>query len=89
MQAAAYPQPQPIYQPSENDKKVGSKFNKAFLITVLFLVLSHSYKVLDNIYFLFTQKQFELFNPELYNPTGKGYVVVTLLFFIIVFLFML
>jgi len=79
-------QPQQVpYQQTENEKRIGNKFNKVFIITLLFLLLSHSYKFFDNIYFMFTQKQFEMFDAENCKPTIKGYAIVTLLFFIIVF----
>lgn len=73
------------YPQTENEKRVGSKINKTFIITVLFLLLSNSYKLIDNIYYMFTQKQFDMFNYEQCHPTTKGYIVVAILFFIIVF----
>lgn len=76
-----------VYQPTSQDKQLGNKFNRAVIITALFIVLSHSYKFAENAYFMFTSKSGELFNSETCSPTMKGYVIVTVLFFIAVLYF--
>lgn len=79
-------QPQLVpYVQTEMEKQTGQQFNKIILITIAFVVLSNSYKVFDNIYFMFTQKQFELLNQETLKPTMTGYIVVTGIFFCIAF----
>jgi len=90
MQADTYPQV-PLQQPppkqtlQNNDKRIGKKFKIAFILALVFLLLSNAYKFLENGYFLFTQKQFEIVNPETGVPTFKGYVIMTLVFFVIAF----
>lgn len=77
-------QPQLIaYPQNEMEKKAGKKFNKIVILTIVFLALSHSYKLFDHMYYMFTQKQFEIFNAETFTPTVKGYIIVTVLFFIV------
>lgn len=90
MQADTYTQiplqqqpPKPTLQ--NNDKLIGKKFKTAFILAIVFLLLSNAYKFLENGYFLFTQKQFEIVNPDTGLPTFKGYVIMTLVFFLIAF----
>jgi hypothetical protein len=66
------------------DKTFGKKIKQAFYITVLFVLFLHSFTVLDNIYYVITQKQFEFVNEETGTPNIKGYLVSSLLVFIIV-----
>jgi formate/nitrite transporter FocA (FNT family) len=66
---------------SYEEKTIGQKINQAFFITVLFLVFSNSYKLLDNVHFMFTQKSFDFIGEETGKPTMKGYIVSGILFF--------
>jgi hypothetical protein len=66
------------------DKTFGKKIKQAFYITVLFVLFLHSFTVLNNIYYVITQKQFEFVNEETGAPNIKGYVVSSVLVFIIV-----
>lgn len=66
------------------DKTFGIKIKQAFYITVLFILFLHSFTVLDNIYFVLTQKQFEFIQEETGSPNIKGYILSSLIVFIIV-----
>ena len=77
-------QQQPIPQPSYTDKLLGKKFKTAVIIALLFLVLSNGYRFLESLYFLVTQKEYEILNPETHTPTFKGYAIMALVFFGIV-----
>lgn len=68
--------------PHPAERKYGEKIYQAFLLTGLFLALSNSYKVFDNIAFVFTQKQYEFVKEEIGTPTTKGYITIAFLFFI-------
>ena len=66
------------------DKTFGKKIKQAFYITVLFVLFLHSFTVLDNIYFVITQKQFEFVDEETGAPNIKGYVLASCIVFLIV-----
>lgn len=68
------------YMNPQQDRSTGKKINQAFYLTILFLVLSNSYKFLNNVYYLWTN-QSVLIN-EMEYPTLKGYVFMSILFFI-------
>lgn len=78
------PQQPTRYQPTLQDKVIGKRFSRAVIITILFLVLSNGYKILEQIYALFTSKPGEIFNPETLQPTFKGYAIMALIFFVAV-----
>lgn len=65
------------------NKTFGKKIKKAFYITVLFVLFLHSFTVLDNIYFVLTQKQFEFIDEETGSPNIKGYILTSALVFLI------
>lgn len=70
--------------PVENkNKEFGKKIKKAFYITVLFIIFLQSFTVLDNIYFVLTQKQFEFVNEETGSPNIKGYIIASVLVFLL------
>jgi hypothetical protein len=75
-------QPQTSYQPTLKDKQIGKNFNRLVIITILFIVFSNGYKFLEGIYAMVTSKVGEIFNTELCQPTMKGYILMTVLFFI-------
>jgi hypothetical protein len=66
------------------NKTFGKKIKTAFYITVLFVLFMHSFTVLDNIYFVITKKQFEFINEETGSPNIKGYILSSVLVFLIV-----
>lgn len=65
------------------DKTFGKKIKQAFYITVLFIIFLHSFTILDNIYFVITQKQFEFIHEETSLPNIKGYILSSILVFFI------
>jgi len=75
-------QPQASYQPTSKDKQIGKNFNRLVMITVLFIVFSNGYKFLEALYAMVTSKVGEIFNAEVCQPTLKGYILMTILFFI-------
>lgn len=75
------PEQQPIIN---NEKTFGKKIKQAFYITILFLLFIHSFTVLDNIYFVLTQKQFEFIDEESDSPNIKGYILSSVIVFLIV-----
>ena len=77
------PTPPPVsYQPTLQDKVTGKRFSRAVILTILFLVLSNSYKVLENAYALFTSRTGEILSVETFQPTLKGYAIMAALFFV-------
>jgi|Laugrespbdmm15sd_2_1035082.scaffolds.fasta_scaffold00014_3 hypothetical protein len=74
--------PQSVYSSKQiKELSVGEKINKAFYITLLYLLFFRSFGVLDNIHFMFTQKSYEYLSEETGKPTTKGYIVTSVLFF--------
>jgi hypothetical protein len=69
---------------TETEKSIGKKIKKAFLITVLFIIFMNSFIILDNVYFAFTQKQFEFIKEDTGNPTIKGYFLSSTIVFLTV-----
>jgi hypothetical protein len=65
------------------EKSFGKKIKKAFYITLLFILFIHSFTVLDNINFVITQKQFEFIDQETGVPNIKGYIISSILVFLI------
>ena len=67
-----------------NERATGRIINKAFYITLLFLALSNGYGFLNNIYHLWSNQYVVLDDNGL--PTPKGYVFMSILFFITTFI---
>lgn len=70
-------------QVENKNKEFGKKIKKAFYITILFIIFLHSFTILDSIYFVVTRKQFEFIDEETGSKNIKGYVVTSVLFFLI------
>lgn len=68
---------------TESEKKIGEKINQAFFLTIAFLVLSNSYKFFDNMNYMFTQRNFDFVMEQTGSPTTKGYVIISILFFLV------
>lgn len=68
------------YMNPKQDRSTGQKINQAFYLTILFLVLSNSYKFLNNAYYLWSNQSVLI--DEVDCPTLKGYVFVSVIFFI-------
>ena len=68
------------YLNPREDRSTGQKINQAFYLTILFLILSNSYKFLNNAYYLWSNQSVLI--DEVDCPTLKGYVFVSVIFFI-------
>ena len=76
------PPPPTILSPTPiQARSVGERINKAFYITILYLLFLKSFGVLDNIHFVFTQRSYEFLSEETGKPTMKGYITSAVLFF--------
>lgn len=78
------PPPANVSSYTVQERSVGEKINKAFYITILYLLFLKSFGILDNIHFMFTQRNYEFLSEETGKPTMKGYITSAVLFFGIV-----
>jgi hypothetical protein len=67
-----------------NERATGRIINKAFYLTLLFLALSNGYGFLNNVYHLWSNQYVVLDDNGL--PTPKGYVFMSILFFVATFI---
>lgn len=67
-----------------NERATGRIINKAFYLTLLFLALSNGYGFLNNVYHLWSNQYVVLDDNGL--PTLKGYVFMSILFFVATFI---
>lgn len=66
------------------ERATGIIINKSFYITLLFLLLSNGYGFLNNLHHIWSNQYVVLDDNGL--PTPKGYVFMSILFFIITFI---
>jgi|SRR5210317_1262402 hypothetical protein len=74
-----YPSIDTTYQ-----KNIGRNINKAFYITVIFLLLSNGYTFLNNVYFLWSNQNIVIDENNI--PTTKGYLFMSIIFFVATFI---
>jgi len=80
--------PVPVQVPVQttyiNDRTTGRKISQAFYLTGVFLLLSNSYKLLNNGYYIWSSQSYMFLN-EAGCPTPKAYLVMAFIFFIIAY----
>lgn len=74
------------YMNKKKNRTFGQIINIAFWLSILFVTLSNSYTVIDNIYYVFRGAQYQFINQETLQPTTKGIVVTVMLFFVVTIL---
>jgi hypothetical protein len=67
------------------DKNKGYKFRIAVITTILFIVFSHpaTYRLTNQIYQALTNRMYQVIGEDS-NPTFKGIVIHSILFFLII-----
>jgi|Laugresbdmm110sn_1035088.scaffolds.fasta_scaffold30381_2 hypothetical protein len=71
-----------LQPPTVQEKSFGRKINQAFYLTIVFLILSNSYRFINNLYSIWSSYPNALMDEE-GSPTIKGYVVTGGIFFIV------
>ena len=73
--------------PTIQQRSFGQKINQSFYITLLFLVISNSYRFINSLYSMWSNEPNAIVN-EVGIPTTKGYILVSIGFFLITLWFL-
>lgn len=76
------------YTKQIKNRSFGQIINIAFWLSLLFVALSNSYKIIDNIYYVFRGAQYKFINQDSLQPTSTGIIITFILFFVITVLFL-